>query len=85
MPAGRRARDHRLEVKIHISHPHLADQLVESLNATDCLAALTDSHAVDVFVPWLEDGDDPSHARQELLFFVKAWGLRYPDFEAQLV
>jgi hypothetical protein len=85
MPAGRRGGDHRSEVKIRISHPHLADQLVESLNATDCLAALTGADAVDVFVPWLEEGDDPAHASQELLFFVKAWGLRYPDFEAQLL
>ncbi len=72
-------------MKIQISHPHLADQLVQSLNKADCLAALTDVDAIDVFVPWLDDGDDPSHACQELLFFVKAWGLKYPDFEVQLV
>jgi hypothetical protein len=84
MPADRPARDHRLDVKIQISHPHLAHQLVESLNSTDCLAAVTEADAVDVFVPWLEEGDDPSHARQELLFFVKAWGLKHPDFEVRL-
>lgn len=71
-------------MKVQISHPHLADQLAESLNASDCFAAVTDADAVDVFIPWLERDGDLAHARTELLFFVKAWGLRYPDFEVQL-
>lgn len=71
-------------MRIQISHPHLADQLVRSLNATDCFAALTDTNRVDVFIPWLEYGDDPAGARMELLFFVRAWGLKYPDFQVRL-
>lgn len=71
-------------MKIRITHPHLADQLVRSLNQTDCFAAVTTADFVDVFVPWLERGGDPAQARTEILFFVKAWGMAYPDFEARL-
>lgn len=71
-------------MKIQISHPHLADQLVQSLNETDCFAALTTAGSVDVFVPWLEGGDDPAQARTELLFFVKAWGMKHAGFEVLL-
>lgn len=71
-------------MKIQITHPHLADQLVRSLNETDCFAAATTAASVDVFVPWLERGGDPAQARTELLFFVKAWAMAYPGFEVRL-
>ena len=71
-------------MKIQITHPHLADLLVRSLNETDCFAAVTTAEVVHVFVPWLELDGDPNQARTELLFFVRAWGMVYPGFEARL-
>ena len=68
-----------------ISHPELATDLVNALNETDCLAARTTPNTVQVFVPWLLDGGEPAHAATELLFFVKAWGSRTPDFKALLL
>jgi len=40
---------------------------------------------VEVFAPWLPDGGEPAHADTELLFFVKAWASRHPQFKATLV
>jgi hypothetical protein len=61
--------------------------LARSLNATDCAAALTAAHTIDVLLPWLdsESGEAETHASAELLFFVRAWGLRRGGFEAELV
>jgi hypothetical protein len=71
-------------VQIRISHSELVEPLVRALNRADCLAARTDAHAIDVFVPWLAQGGDPCQARIEILFFVRSWGLPHPEFEAQL-
>ena len=72
-------------MKLLISHPELATDLVNALNETDCLAARTTPNTVQVFVPWLLDGGEPAHAATELLFFVKAWASRNPDFKALLL
>ena len=72
-------------MKLLISHPELAADLVNALNETDCLAARTTRNTVEVFVPWLLDGGEPGHAATELLFFVKAWGSRHPEFRALLL
>jgi len=72
-------------VKLRISHPELAPELVRALNDTDCLAARTAIDIVEVFAPWLPDGGEPAHADTELLFFVKAWASRHPQFKATLV
>jgi hypothetical protein len=40
-------------VKLRISHPELASELVRALNDTDCLAARTALDTVEVFAPWL--------------------------------
>jgi hypothetical protein len=68
-----------------ISHPELAADLVNALNETDCLAARTTRDTVQVFVPWLLDGGDTAHAAAELVFFVKAWASRHPEFRAMLL
>ena len=60
-------------MKLLISHPDLAPDLVYALNETDCLAARTGPNTVQVFAPWLVDGGDAAQAAAELLFFVKAW------------
>ena len=72
-------------MKLRISHPQLAPELVQALNDTDCLAARTAIDIVEVFAPWLPDGGEPAHADTELLFFVKAWASRHPQFKATLV
>jgi hypothetical protein len=72
-------------MKLLISHPELAADLVNALNETDCLAARTTRDTVQVFVPWLLDGGDTAHAAAELLFFVKAWAARHPEFRAMLL
>jgi hypothetical protein len=67
-------------VKLRISHPELAPDLVGALNETDCLAARTALDTVEVFAPWLLDGGDTEQAATEVLFFVRAWASRHPDF-----
>ena len=72
-------------MKLRISHPELAPELVQALNETDCLAARTAIDTVEVFAPWLLEGGDQKHAGAELLFFVKAWASRHPRFRATLL
>ncbi|MEO5575627.1 MAG: hypothetical protein ABIR67_07095 [Gaiellaceae bacterium] len=72
-------------MKLQISHPELAPDLVYALNETDCLAARTDLDTVEVFAPWLYDGGDTAQAATELLFFVRAWASRHPEFRATLL
>jgi hypothetical protein len=71
-------------MQIQISHSDLVDPLVRALNDTDCFAARSGAHAVDVIVPWLERGGDPRQARIEVLFFVRSWGLAHAGFDVQL-
>lgn len=72
-------------MKLLISHPELAPELVYALNETDCLAARTALDTVEVIAPWLLDGGDARQAADELLFFVRAWGSRHPQFRATLL
>jgi hypothetical protein len=72
-------------MRLLISHPELAPELVAALNETDCLAARTTRDTVDVFVPWLLEGGNTAHAATELLFFVKAWASEHPGFRATLL
>ena len=72
-------------MKLLISHPDLAPDLVYALNETDCLAARTGPNTVQVFAPWLVEGGDPVQASAELLFFVKAWAACHPEFRAKLL
>ena len=72
-------------MKLRVSHPELASELVRALNDTDCLAARTGLDTVEVFAPWLVEGGDTAHAGTELLFFVKAWASRLPLFRVSLL
>ncbi len=72
-------------MKLLLSHPELAPDLVYALNETDCLAARTAFDTVEVFVPWLLDGGNTAYAAAELLFFVKAWAAGHPEFQATLL
>ena len=72
-------------MKLRISHPELASELVRALNDTDCLAARTSLDTVEVFAPWLLEGGDTLQAGTELIFFVRAWGSRHPEFRAMLL
>ena len=72
-------------MKLRITHPELAPDLVGALNETDCLAARTAIDTVEVFAPWLLEGGDTAQARTEVLFFVKAWASRHPGFRVRLL
>jgi hypothetical protein len=72
-------------VKLRISHPELAPELVGALNETDCLAARTAIDTIEVFAPWLAEGGESAHAATELLFFVRAWASHHPHFRATLL
>lgn len=72
-------------MRLLVTHPELAPDLVQALNETDCVAARTGSHTVEVFAPWLLGGGEPAHAGTELLFFVRAWASGHPDFRATLL
>ena len=72
-------------MRLLISHPELAPELVYALNETDCLAARTALDTVEVFAPWLVEGGDTRQAADELLFFVRAWAWHHPHFRATLL
>lgn len=72
-------------MKLLISHPELAPDLVSALNETDCLAARTGLDTVEVLAPWLLEGGDTLQAATELLFFVRAWASDRPEFRASLL
>ncbi len=71
---------------IRVLDSDMASSLVSALNETDCAAALTAADTIDVFLPWLESGNEEvdTHASAELLFFVRAWGLQLAGFEADV-
>jgi hypothetical protein len=70
-------------MKLVISHPELAPELVFALNQSDCLAARIGRNTLEVFVPWLRDAGE-EQAAMELLFFVRAWASNRPEFRAAL-
>jgi hypothetical protein len=72
-------------MKLRLSHPELALDLVSALNETDCLAARIALDTVEVFVPWLPESGNKAQAATELLFFIKAWAGKHPEFRATLV
>jgi hypothetical protein len=72
-------------MKLRITHPELAPDLVSALRAADCVAARIASDTLEVFVPWRLDDSNKAHAATELLFFVKAWASSHPAFRATLI
>jgi hypothetical protein len=72
-------------MRLLISHPELATELVSALNEADCLAARTDRDTVEVFMPWLSDTEDAAQATMELMFFIRAWASERQDFQATLL
>ena len=74
--------DTRPAVKIQLSHPDLAPDLVDALNATDCLATRIAADTVEVHVPWLSNRADAGQAATELRFFVRVWGVAHPGVRA---
>ena len=72
-------------MKLLISHPELASDLVSALNETGCVATRIASDTVEVLVPWLVDASERAHAATELVFFVRAWASNHPAFGATLL
>lgn len=71
-------------MRLRLNRPELAPELVQALNATECLAARTAAETVDVYVPWLAHGDGHEQAETELLFFVRAWAVTRPGLRVLL-
>ena len=72
-------------MKLLITHPELAPDLVSALTEADCIATRIASDIVEVLVPWRVDGGNRAHAATELLFFVRAWASSHPAFQATLL
>jgi hypothetical protein len=72
-------------MRLYVTDPELAPELVQALNETDCVSARTGSHAIEVLAPWLLEGTDLVHAEMELVFFVRAWASGHPGFRAALL
>ena len=72
-------------MRLLLTHPELAPELVQALNETECIAVRTGSHTLEVLAPWLLEGGDTKQAATELLFFVRAWASAYPAFRATLL
>ena len=73
-------------MKLQITHPELAQDLISALNAADCVATRIATHTLEVLVPWrLDDDKNSAQAAMELLFFVRAWAASHPAFRATLV
>jgi hypothetical protein len=72
-------------MRLLLTHPELATELVRALNETECIAVRTGSHTLEVLAPWLLEGGDTTHAEAELVFFVRAWASGHPGFRATLL
>ena len=72
-------------MKLLITHPELASDLVSALRAADCMATRIASDTLEVLVPWRLDDSNTAHAATELLFFVRAWASNYPAFRVTLI
>ena len=72
-------------MRLLLTHPELAAELVQALNETDCVAARTGSHTLEVFAPWLLQGGEPAQAATELIFFVRAWASSHPEFRVSVL
>jgi hypothetical protein len=72
-------------MRLLLTHPELAPELVQALNETECIAVRTGSHTLEVLAPWLLEGGDATHAATEVLFFVRAWSSSHPGFRATLL
>jgi hypothetical protein len=67
-------------VRIRVSNPRVAGDLLDALAAADCSGCQTEPDTVEVDIPWADD--DPVQAHMELVFFVKAWEARHPGLNA---
>ena len=72
-------------MKLLVGPPELVPELVRALNETDCLAARTGVSTVEVLAPWLVEDGDREQTATELIFFIRAWASRHPEFRATLL
>ena len=77
-----------IPMRIRLSTPEVADDLVAALRTADCLAARTSGETIEVGFPWhVLDGSryDAHHARAELRFFLRAWLIDHPGVHATVM
>ena len=72
-------------MRLFVTPAELAPELVRALNETECVAARTGAHTVEVLTPWLLEGGEPAQAVTELTFFVRAWAAGRPGVRATLL
>lgn len=65
-------------MRIRINDPRATRELLNALQAADCLAECTSEDELEVDVPWIEGDGDERQAHMELSFFVKAWEAQRP-------
>jgi hypothetical protein len=68
-------------LRFRLSHPELADDLVEALSQGDCLCMRVDD---GTFLVVHREARDEAEARVEVDFFLKAWVARFADVQAEL-
>lgn len=74
--------DNPRTMRVRISEPGLMTNLVESLQRGDCLSAPVAEDECQVVHPFALD---ELEARVELMFFLRAWAISYPDVRVELV
>ena len=82
-PGANRARIHA-PIRLVVSQPDLAPELVSALNEADCVAARTGFDTIEVSMLWLPETGGVAQPAVELLFFIRAWASERPGFEATL-
>jgi hypothetical protein len=69
-------------MRIQISDPEAASELLDALAAAECVAEQTADDVLEVDVPWVDGEDDERQAHIELSFFVSAWQAGRPGLAA---
>ena len=74
-------------MRIKLNSSEIVDDLIAALCDSECIAARLGEDTVEVGFPsqvFDTAGDADEHAVTELVFFLRAWLVRYPGAEATL-
>ena len=68
-------------MRVHLSDDNLRQELMEELNAADCVTLPVGPGACEVLHPFALDAEE---AWLEVRFFVRAWRRRYPGVSVEI-
>lgn len=68
-------------MKVHVSDSSCLVDLIRDLVRSGCLLRRVDAATLEVVHP---DALTPDEARTELMFFLRAWGLKHPEVDFRL-